>query len=76
MNQTTVTELYSSNKKLNESFNIFKKEHNDNIKTIMEKIDILDSKINKINENLISIININSKELNQIKKNINNNIKN
>ena len=40
----------------------------------MEKIDILDSKINKINEYLISIININSKELNQIKKNINNNI--
>ena len=74
MNQTTVTELYSSNKKLNESFNIFKKEHNENIKTIMEKIDILDSKINKINEYLISIININSKELNQIKKNINNNI--
>ena len=74
MNQVAINELYASNKKLNQNFNIFKKEHNENIETLKNKINDLENTIQKLNDNLIMVLNIESTELNSIKTKINENI--
>lgn len=70
MNQVAINELYASNKKLNTNFNTFKKEHNDNIEKLMNKINVLETTIQKLNENLISVLNIDTTELNNLKTKI------
>ena len=74
MNQVAINELYASNKKLDKNFNIFKKEHNENIETLKNKINDLENTIQKLNDNLIIVLNIESTELNSIKTKINENI--
>lgn len=74
MNQVAINELYASNKKLNQNFNTFKKEHNENIEKLMNKINVLETTIQKLNKNLISILNIDTTELNSIKTKINENM--
>ena len=74
MNQVAINELYASNKKLNQNFNTFKKEHNENIETLMNKINDLENTIQKLNDTLINVLNIDISELNSIKTKINENI--
>lgn len=70
MNQVAINELYASNKKLNHNFNTFKKEHNENIETLINKINVLETTIQKLNDTLINVLNIDISELNNIKSNI------
>ena len=74
MNQIAINELYASNKKLNQTFNTFKKEHNKNIEILMNKITELEHTIQKLNDSLITVLNIDITELNNIKTKIDENI--
>jgi hypothetical protein len=75
MNDTSVKELYTSNKKLNDTINKNHITNNEKLDSIFTKINDLEQKLLILTTQINSLINIEETELKEIKTNIINNIK-